>query len=177
MRLLSHGDATGRSFVFVCPKCHLSRSRVFSTTKPLYRDGLRLWEGSTSALGGELLLHHLLWLTIWGRWDTPHALVDDPEEGEEPIWPGDADVQSSRYEQGADDIVENDYYSNAWITDFHTLAKPEEDAHDRARTPRMWHVGTSRDLTRRTQARRWSSNCRPAGSGSRSSLRGEVSST
>jgi len=24
-----------------------------------------------------------------GRWDTPqHALVDDPEEGEETIWPG-----------------------------------------------------------------------------------------
>jgi phospholipase D1/2 len=79
----------------------------------------------------------LLWLTIWGRWDTPqHALVDDPEEGEEPIWPGDADVQSSHYEQGADDIVGKDY-SNARITDFHTLAKPEEDMHDRARTPRM----------------------------------------
>ena len=109
---------------------------------------LRLWEGSTSALGGGLLLRRLLWLTIWGRWDTPqHAVVDDPEEGQEPIWI------------------------------FHTLAKPEEDMHDRARTPRMWHVGTSRDLTRRIQARRWSSNCRPAGSGSRSSLRGEVSST
>lgn len=57
---------------------------------------LRLWGGSTSALGGRLLLsHHLLWLTVLGRWDTPqHTLVDDPEEGEEPIWPGDAEVQS-----------------------------------------------------------------------------------
>ena len=58
---------------------------------------LRLWGGSASALGGGLLLpHHLLWLTILGGCDTPqHALFDDPEEGEEPIWPGDAEVQSS----------------------------------------------------------------------------------
>ncbi|KAN0129506.1 phospholipase D [Lactarius tabidus] len=58
----------------------------------------------------------------FGRWDTPqHSLVDDPEEGEEPIWPGKD-------------------YSNARITDFHTLAKPEEDMHDRSRIPRMpWH--------------------------------------
>ncbi|KAF8500767.1 phospholipase D [Russula emetica] len=58
----------------------------------------------------------------FGRWDTPqHALVDDPEEGEEPIWPGKD-------------------YSNARSTDFHTLTKPEEDMHDRTRTPRMpWH--------------------------------------
>lgn len=58
----------------------------------------------------------------FGRWDTPqHVLVDDPEEGEEPIWPGKD-------------------YSNARTTDFHTLSKPEEDMHDRTRTPRMpWH--------------------------------------
>ncbi|KAF8272777.1 hypothetical protein EI94DRAFT_1717370 [Lactarius quietus] len=58
----------------------------------------------------------------FGRWDTPqHSLVDDPEEGEEPIWPGKD-------------------YSNARITDFHNLAKPEEDMHDRSRIPRMpWH--------------------------------------
>ncbi|KAI9464976.1 phospholipase D [Lactarius psammicola] len=58
----------------------------------------------------------------FGRWDTPqHSLVDDPEEGEEPIWPGKD-------------------YSNARITDFHTLTKPEEDMHDRSKIPRMpWH--------------------------------------
>ncbi|KAH9002804.1 phospholipase D [Lactarius hatsudake] len=58
----------------------------------------------------------------FGRWDTPqHSLVDDPEEGEEPIWPGKD-------------------YSNARITDFHTLTKPEEDLHDRSKIPRMpWH--------------------------------------
>jgi phospholipase D1/2 len=28
-----------------------------------------------------------------GRWDTPqHALVDDPEEGEEMVWPGAAEL-------------------------------------------------------------------------------------
>lgn len=58
----------------------------------------------------------------FGRWDTPqHSLVDDPEEGEEPIWPGKD-------------------YSNARVTDFHTLTKPEDDMHDRSKIPRMpWH--------------------------------------
>jgi phospholipase D1/2 len=71
------------------------------------------------------------------RWDTPqHTLVDDPEEGEEPIWPGETEVQYSQYERGANGKVGKDY-SNARTTDFHTLAKPEEDMHDRTRTPRM----------------------------------------
>ncbi|KAI0263930.1 phospholipase D [Gloeopeniophorella convolvens] len=58
----------------------------------------------------------------FGRWDTAqHILTDEPEEGEEPIWPGKD-------------------YSNARITDFHTLTKPEEDMHDRSKVPRMpWH--------------------------------------
>ncbi|KAI0056534.1 phospholipase D [Artomyces pyxidatus] len=58
----------------------------------------------------------------FGRWDTSqHVLVDDPEDGEEQIWPGKD-------------------YSNGRITDFHTLTKPEEDMHDRTKVPRMpWH--------------------------------------
>ncbi|KAI0301100.1 hypothetical protein B0F90DRAFT_1810149 [Multifurca ochricompacta] len=58
----------------------------------------------------------------FGRWDTPqHALIDDPEEGDEAIWPGKD-------------------YSNGRIMDFHTLTKPEEDMYDRSKIPRMpWH--------------------------------------
>ncbi|KDQ62566.1 hypothetical protein JAAARDRAFT_171033 [Jaapia argillacea MUCL 33604] len=57
----------------------------------------------------------------FGRWDTPqHVVIDDPEEGAE-IWPGKD-------------------YSNARISDFHTLNKPDEDMYDRSRVPRMpWH--------------------------------------
>ena len=40
------------------------------------------------------------------------------------------------YEHSADDATGKDY-SNARITDFHTLAKPDEDMHDRSRIPRM----------------------------------------
>ncbi|KAI0040774.1 phospholipase D, partial [Auriscalpium vulgare] len=74
----------------------------------------------------------------FGRWDTPqHGLVDDPEDGQEQIWPGED-------------------YSNGRITDFHTLTKPDEDLHDRSKVPRMpWHdvgmqvVGQpARDLAR-----------------------------
>jgi len=36
----------------------------------------------------------------------------------------------------AHDMTGKDY-NNARITDFHTLAKPEEDMHDRTTTPRM----------------------------------------
>ena len=47
-------------------------------------------------------------------------------------------------------------YSNARVSDFHTLNKPDEDMYDRARVPRMaWHdvgmqvVGQpARDLSR-----------------------------
>lgn len=70
-----------------------------------------------------------------GRWDTPqHSLVDDPEEDEEPIWPGDGEFNP--HEPSADDVTGKDY-SNARITDFHTLAKHEEDLHDRSKIPRM----------------------------------------
>ncbi|TFY80125.1 hypothetical protein EWM64_g3885 [Hericium alpestre] len=74
----------------------------------------------------------------FGRWDTSqHVLIDDPEDGVEPIWPGKD-------------------YSNARITDFHTLNKPDEDMHERNKVPRMpWHdvgmqvVGQpARDLAR-----------------------------
>lgn len=76
----------------------------------------------------------------FGRWDTSqHVLVDDPEQTGIPeyIWPGKD-------------------FSNARITDFHTLNKPDEDMHDRSKVPRMpWHdVGMqvlgqpARDLSR-----------------------------
>ncbi|TFY72827.1 hypothetical protein EVG20_g164 [Dentipellis fragilis] len=74
----------------------------------------------------------------FGRWDTSqHALVDDPDEGTEQIWPGKD-------------------FSNGRITDFYNLSKPDEDMHDRSRVPRMpWHdvgmqvVGQpARDLAR-----------------------------
>ncbi|KAG7443153.1 phospholipase D [Guyanagaster necrorhizus] len=74
----------------------------------------------------------------FGRWDTPqHALTDDADDELSQVWTGKD-------------------YSNARISDFHTLNKPEEDMHDRTKIPRMpWHdvgmqvVGQpARDLAR-----------------------------
>ncbi|KAJ4482266.1 phospholipase D [Lentinula aciculospora] len=74
----------------------------------------------------------------FGRWDTSqHVLIDDPDGDHPQIWPGKD-------------------YSNARVSDFFTLNKPEEDMYDRTRIPRMpWHdvglqvVGQpARDLAR-----------------------------
>lgn len=74
----------------------------------------------------------------FGRWDTPqHAVTDDIEDESSQVWPGKD-------------------YSNARISDFHTLNKPQEDMYDRTKIPRMpWHdvgmqvVGQpARDLAR-----------------------------
>ncbi|KAF9077535.1 hypothetical protein BDP27DRAFT_1311216 [Rhodocollybia butyracea] len=74
----------------------------------------------------------------FGRWDSPqHVLIDDPDRDQPQIWPGKD-------------------YSNARVSDFFTLHKPEEDMYDRSRVPRMpWHdvglqvVGQpARDLAR-----------------------------
>ncbi|KAJ3730986.1 phospholipase D [Lentinula guzmanii] len=74
----------------------------------------------------------------FGRWDTSqHVLIDDPEGDQSQIWPGKD-------------------YSNARVSDFFGLNKPEEDMYDRTKIPRMpWHdvglqvVGQpTRDLAR-----------------------------
>ncbi|TIC73404.1 phospholipase D [Wallemia mellicola] len=75
----------------------------------------------------------------FGRWDTPqHICVDEGgENGNDFIWPGKD-------------------YSNARVSDFHSLTKPYEDIFDRPTTPRMpWHdvalqlIGQpARDLSR-----------------------------
>ncbi|KAJ3717102.1 hypothetical protein C8R42DRAFT_678000 [Lentinula raphanica] len=74
----------------------------------------------------------------FGRWDTSqHVLIDDPDSDQPQIWPGKD-------------------YSNARVSDFFGLNKPEEDMYDRSKIPRMpWHdvglqvVGQpTRDLAR-----------------------------
>ncbi|TIA88119.1 hypothetical protein E3P99_02758 [Wallemia hederae] len=75
----------------------------------------------------------------FGRWDTPqHICVDEGgENGEDMIWPGKD-------------------YSNARVSDFRDVNKPNEDMFDRTNTPRMpWHdvsmqlIGQpARDLSR-----------------------------
>ncbi|KIK69659.1 hypothetical protein GYMLUDRAFT_992337 [Collybiopsis luxurians FD-317 M1] len=91
----------------------------------------------------------------FGRWDSPqHVLIDDPEPDQPPIWPGKLSSKTFSLNSLTSKIGKD--YSNARVSDFFELNKPDEDMYDRTRIPRMpWHdvgmqvVGQpARDLAR-----------------------------
>ena len=92
-----------------------------------------LWKVPNSALPDWHCLTHFC------RWDTPqHVLIDDHDEGQAQIWPGESVPQLRGQKL---DICSGKDYSNPRISDFYTLNKPEEDMYDRTKVPRMpWSV-------------------------------------
>ncbi|KAF8323532.1 uncharacterized protein EI90DRAFT_3146978 [Cantharellus anzutake] len=91
----------------------------------------------------------------FGRWDTPqHALVDDPQDMSQRIWPG-MFFEFRKKEKSVTPWAGKDY-ANERVVEFHTLTKPYDDMFDRSKVPRMpWHdVGVqilgppARDLCR-----------------------------
>jgi phospholipase D1/2 len=77
----------------------------------------------------------------FGRWDTAqHALIDEgdiPGENAEQIWKGEFLANSVWLDFFSDFSFAGKDYSNARVSDFHTLNKPEQDMYDRSKVARM----------------------------------------